>query len=246
VSTEPVLFVPDTHRPYHDKRAWSLMLKVAKALKPKTIAVIGDFADFFGVSSHSKDPRRALKLEAEIADVRVGLDELDALGAKRRVYIAGNHEDRLTRYLQDKAPELFDFVTIPGLLQLYERGWEYVPYRHHTRIGKLYLTHDVGNAGRNSTFKALDTYMHSVVTGHAHRLQYIVEGTAVGEWKVSAQFGWLGDVRQVEYMHRAVAMKNWSLGFGVGYHDKDTGCVYITPVPIVGYQCVVNGKKHAA
>jgi hypothetical protein len=59
MAIEPVLFVPDTHRPFHDRRAWRLFLTVARDLKPKTIVSIGDFADFFGVSSHSKDPRRA-------------------------------------------------------------------------------------------------------------------------------------------------------------------------------------------
>ena len=44
---EPVLIVPDTHRPFHNKRAWGLMLKVAEPLKPKHIVIIGDFADFY-------------------------------------------------------------------------------------------------------------------------------------------------------------------------------------------------------
>jgi hypothetical protein len=74
----------------------------------------------------------------------------------------------------------------------------------------------------------------------------VVEGNAVGEQKLSAQFGWLGDVTQVDYMHKAKALKNWALGFGVGYYDPSSGYSYLTPVPIVKYTCVVNGKFYKA
>ena len=222
------------------------MLKAAKAFRPKHLVVMGDFADFYSVSSHSKDPRRKGKLEEEVADVLTGLDQLDALGAKQKTFIAGNHEDRLRRYLQDKAPELFGLVDIPGVFGLKERGWRYIPYKAHDRLGKLHLTHDVGSAGRNATFAALDTYQHSILTGHAHRLQYIVEGNAVGEFKLSAQFGWLGDISKIDYMQRGKANKNWALGFGLGYLAPKSGLVYLTPVPIVKYTCVVEGRLFTA
>lgn len=241
-----MLIIPDTHRPYHDKRAWGLMLKVARQLKPETVVVLGDFADCFGVSSHSKDPRRAMRLDSEIEDVNLGLDELDSLKAKEKIFIAGNHEDRLQRFLQDSAPELFNLIDIPRLLKLKARGWEYVPYKSDTKVGKVHFTHDVGHAGRSSVFQCLDTFQHSNVTGHTHRLAYVVEGNALGEHKISAQFGWLGDVKQADYMHRAKANKNWALGFGIGYLDEASERVYLMPVPIVDYTCVVNGKLFKA
>lgn len=162
-----------------------------------------------------------------------------------RVHVTGNC-DRLRRYLQVKAPELFGLVSIPQLFQLKERGWTYVPYRNDYRIGKLYLTHDVGNTGRYSTYQALDSYQHSVVTAHLHRLSYVVEGNAVGEYKVGAQFGWLGEVNDLDYMHRIKARRNWTLGFGVGYLNPKSGVVYVQPVPIVKGTCVVGGKGFEA
>jgi predicted phosphodiesterase len=238
----PILIVPDTHCPYHDVRAWNLMMKAAKLLKPHTIVSIGDLADFYAVSSHSKNPLRARQLDEEIKGVTALLDQLDSLGAKERIYIAGNHEDRLTRYLQEKAPELFGVVGIPQLLRLKERGWTYVPYKHDHTIGKVTFTHDINAAGRTAIFKALDIYQDCIVTGHTHRLQYVVEGNAsTPHTRVSAAFGWLGDVTKVDYMHRASAQKNWALGFGYGYHDPETNYVYLIPVPIVRYTCLVNG-----
>lgn len=244
---ESVLIIADAHRPYHDQRAWDLMLEVGAAVKPTHLIVNGDLADFYAVSSHSKDPRRASQLDEELADVNVGLDQLDKLGAKNKLFVAGNHCDRLTRYLQDKAPQLFKMLDIPELFKLNKRGgWTYTPYKDDTKLGKLHVTHDVGTAGRYAAHKALDTFQHSVITGHTHRLCYVVEGNAVGEFKLSAQFGWLGDINKIDYMHKVVAKKNWALGFGVGHLNPATGVAYLTPVPIIPvkahYTCVVNGR----
>ena len=237
------LFVlPDVHRPYHDKRAYALALQALRAFKPDILVIIGDYADCYAISDHQKDPRRATQFAEEIADVNAGLDELDKLGIPEKLYIAGNHEDRLARYLQKKAPELHDLHTIPKMLKLRERGWTFVGYREHTRRGKLYLTHDVGVAGRYAVYRCLEAFEHSVVTGHTHRLAYVVEGNATGVRKVSAQFGWLGDIRQVNYMSQVKVIKDWCLGFGIGHLHPDTGVAYLTPVPIINYTCCVEGR----
>jgi hypothetical protein len=242
----PVLIVPDVHAPFHDEDAWQLMMEVARDLRPETIVVIGDLADFYAVSSHSKDPERVIGLVGEIAVARQKRAELDSLGAKTKIFCEGNHETRLGRYLRDKAPELFGIIDVPLVLELEENGWDFVSYRDHRRRGAVHYTHDTGASGRYAAFKSLDIYQHSVVTGHTHRLVYIVEGNAVGQAKVSASFGWLGDVTQIDYMHRAKAKKDWALAFGIGYEDSQTGHTFLVPVPIVEYRCVFNGKLYKA
>ena len=240
-----VLFVPDAHIPYENKAAWSLMMCAAEDFKPDIIVIAGDFADFKAVSSHLKDPKDHTRLKWEMTCAKERLDELDALDATIKVYVAGNHEDRLQRYLQEKAPALFDMLNVPETLGLEARGWTYVPYKEHTEVGALYVTHDVGTAGVNSARKALDTFMHSVVTGHSHRLQYIVEGDAVGGARVSATFGWLGDINEIDYMSRAQAGRSWALGFGIGYINPSNQAVHLVPVPIVLGSVVVEGKLYS-
>ena len=242
---EPILFVPDTHVPYHDKRAWRLMLAVARTLKPKHILVLGDFIDCYAVSSHSKSPDRARHLIAEVNCAKKCLAELRACAAPsaRCVFIAGNHEDRLGRYIADKAPELFGLVDIPSILDL-QPSWLYVPYKDTYRLGRLYATHDVGYAGRYGAQRLLDTFQHSVVGGHTHRLSYIVEANVVGEAHVAATFGWLGDFEKIDYMHRGKARKEWAHGFGIGWLDTQTGAVHIVPVPIVKGKVVVQGVRY--
>lgn len=239
---EKILFIPDTHVPYHDKDAFNLMLKAAKIFKPDHTIILGDFADFYGVSSHSKDPNRALKLKEEIEETKTALDLVINIGAKNNVFVAGNHEDRLERYLRDKAPELFNFISIQKILELKEKGFKYTPYKQAYKIGKLNITHDTGVAGRYAHYKALDTFQHNVLIGHTHRIGYAVEGDAQGSRHVTAMFGWLGDVNEIDYMNQVKARKDWSLGFGVGYMDIKTGVVYLVPIPIINGTCLLEGK----
>lgn len=238
----PGIIIPDCHHPYGDPKAWKLMMKAARILKPKWVVVLGDFGDFYAVSSFTKDPSRATQLDVEVLACNEYLDEVDALGCREKHFIAGNHEDRLERYLKAKAPELFETVKVERLFKLKERRWTYTPYREDLKLGAVYFTHDTGSTtGRLAAYKALDTYQHSIITGHTHRLVQVVEGNATGTQIVSAQFGWLGDIKQIDYMHKIKARKDWALGFGVGYR-RSNGFIYFAPVPLVEYSCVVEGR----
>lgn len=242
-----VFFVGDVHCPFHHKQAWKVVMDACEDFKPDIFVSLGDFVDFFSVSHWSKNPDRALSLSQEIDQAKALLDEVEErTPGARRIFVAGNHCDRLQRYLQDKAPELFEFIDVPKLLHLEGRGWEYVPYKQSIQIGKLHITHDVGSAGRYNAFKALDTFQAPIVTGHTHRLSYVVEGDATGGCQVSSQFGWLGDVEQVDYMHRVKARRDWALGFGYGYVDRKSGYAYLVPVPIVNGTAIVEGRLYSA
>lgn len=242
---EKILCIPDSHIPYHDKKAFALMLKAAKGFKPHHVVIMGDFIDCYAVSSHSKHPDRALKLKDEVDATKKALDDIKALGAKNNVFVAGNHEDRLERYLKDKAPEVFDYISIPKVLELKERGWKYVPYKQAYQLGKLNITHDTGTAGRYAHYSALDTYQSNVAIGHCHRLGYTVEGNAKGEKHMAATFGWLGDIDAVDYMHRIKVITDWTLGFGYGYLDTKTKNVYMVPTPIVDDTVMVEGVLYS-
>lgn len=241
-SLERILIIPDCHHPFVDKDAWNLLLKAGKSFKPDHCIILGDFADFFDVSSHSKDADRRFKLKEEMESTKKALDQVVDLGAKSNVFVAGNHEDRLSRFLQDSAPELRNFISVPKILELKEKGFLYVPYKQSYKIGKLNITHDTGTAGKYAHYKSMDVFQSNVVIGHTHRIGYAVEGNANGDRHVAAQLGWLGDVEQVDYLHRIKAIRDWSLGFGLGHMDTSTGIVYVTPVPIIKNTCLIEGR----
>lgn len=242
MTLERWLIIPDTHVPYHDRRAFKLAVESAVKLGIKNVALLGDFADFYAVSSHPKSPGRKADLQWEIDETNLALDYLDKKFRGKKKYVMGNHEWRLARYLGDKAPALaLRDMTVEGQFRLKDRGWESTPYKSDTKIGKLYLTHDTGRAGKYAHYAAQATYQGNVVIGHTHRLAWAVSGNARGKPHVTAQLGWLGDAKACDYMYRVVAATEWALGFGILYVEPN-GHVHLTPVPIVNYKCLIEGK----
>lgn len=242
MTLQRVLILPDTHAPYHDKKAWALVMRVAKSFQWHTVLLLGDFFDFYAVSDYDRDPERAFQLEDELAEARPLIKELTALPAKRRIITLGNHEERLERYLKQRAPHLWKTVLKKDELGLVEGDWEVIPYKKDTTIGRLYATHDVGRQG---ALQVLNMYQDNVVSGHDHQMTYVVRGNAKGVAHVSATFGWLGDIEQIDYAHRLKMSRDWVLGFGVGYLNPTNRFIYLQPVPLVEYTCVVEGRYFA-
>lgn len=241
------MVVPDVHRPFHSRKGWRVMVNVAEGWKPDGCTITGDFVDCLAVSFHERNLARRHDLAWEIEDANAGLDELDAaLGSKcEKRFVMGNHEYRLERYIAQKAAELFPFVKLEQLLRLKERGWKVTPYRQYVQVGKLKVSHEYGNAGPTAHVKAMADVLGNAVIGHTHHLGVDYTGNAVGESHVGASFGWLGDVEQVDYMHRAKANRNWHLGFGIARLEPD-GTAHIQAIPIIKGRCVVEGRLYSA
>ena len=234
------LIVPDAHVPYHDRRAWALMLQAARLIKPDRIVVLGDLLDFFCISSHDKRPDRKMSLDAEIEAGNAALDDLDSLGASERYFTAGNHENRLERLLMQRAPELFSMVKLSSLLRLSERGWTHVDYRKSLRVGSLLVTHDTDQAGLHANLHALRKAGRDAIIGHTHRMAQTYLGDADGIPCSGTMLGWLGDASAIDYRSEVSVRHEWSLGFGIA-SDLPSSKTVVQPIPIIGYQCVIDG-----
>jgi UDP-2,3-diacylglucosamine pyrophosphatase LpxH len=248
-----VLIIPDTHRPYHDKKAYALMIRIFKDIveKYKMIAdfeiyILGDYADFYSVSSHMKDPRVLTMLQDEIADVLAGLDELDYLFPfAKKVYIEGNHEYRLERYLCDKAPALFGITSTYHLLRFEVRpNWQFVKYSPNQQIevggSKLKARHEpLSSSAKATASKALC----SLVYGHIHRIEESHIVGLDGSNHVCFSVGWLGDKRKDEIFGFVKGHHQWQLGFGIVFIDPQTKYFYHQTAHILdNYSCLVGGK----
>lgn len=238
-SLETHIVVPDTHRPFHDERAEEVVHRVIEVIKPDEIDLMGDYADFFDISNFPKPPDRKHNLKSEVASVRRGLRVFEGHGVKRLNFITGNHERRLARYLGEKAPELYGLVDLETLLGL--EKWTVTPYNDHHIVGKFHLTHDCGYYGRRAHEQSRDAYEGNVGMGHNHTLAVSYKSNLKRSTHVGISFGWLGDVEQVDYLHRARAAA-WTLGFGVLTHEKKTGLVFAQAIPIIDYTAIVNGN----
>ncbi len=204
---------------------------------------MGDFGDFYASNRHPKDPNRSRDLSTEIDACNIARSQLDKLGAKEKIFIAGNHEDNLSRFLIEKAPELFNMVKVEKLLKLKENGWKYVPYKQYTRIGKIYFTHDTGAAGAVAHTRAAARFGSSVVIGHTHRCSINYSTTMAGKGHVAAMFGWGGDVDAATYMYK-VNTTDWALGFGTGLMEAN-GTMHLSAHPVIDYKVVVDGTLHS-
>lgn len=233
-----ILVIPDVHVPFHDKKAWNLTLNVIEKAKPDKVVIIGDFADFLAVSFFPKPPGRLNNLELEVEDVNEELDKLP----KGTVYMKGNHEHRLERYLAQKAPELFGLVECSRLFKIRERGWTMVEYMDHYILGKVLFAHDLGHAGKHAALNTLGAAGMCTVFGHTHRGGVHYGGTVNGEHRFALNVGWLGDYKKIDYVHRAKT-RDWQHGFGwINMDDK--GLAWATFVPIVNGKCVVDGREY--
>lgn len=245
MSLQKILLIPDAHVPFEDKTAFNLMLRMARKVRFDRIVILGDFADFLEVSFHAKTLGRRPGFKSEVDAVNWRLDQLDALGAKHKHYVAGNHEYRFDRYLAEKAPELAELpgMSVRELFRIKERGWTWTPYKNELRIGKLWVTHDEGTAGPLACIRARSTYEGNVAIGHCHAATVAYRGNARGEVHVGASFGWLGDAKTVDYMH-AVKARQWTHGVGVACMEPN-GTVHLQAVPIIRGKMCVFGELYS-
>jgi len=227
------------------------MLTVAKDIDVDAIYLLGDYADFYAVNGHGpKHPKLPQMLVDEVNAVNAGLDELDFLFPDaKKTFIQGNHEYRLERYLQNRAPELFGLIDCQTLFKLNSRpGWSWVKYgpNQRTRVlnSKLYARHEpLGNSAKLTASRALC----SLVYGHIHRIE---ESHMVGidhTNHVSFSVGWLGDRRKDEIYNYIKGTYQWQLGFGLVWVHPKTGYFYHHKIHILdNLTCMVNGKRYAA
>jgi hypothetical protein len=248
------LIIPDTHRKWHHVKAYNLMLEVAKHVGVDEVVILGDYADFYFASGHGpKHPKLLNTTVEEVASVNEGLDELDKLfpDAKKK-YIEGNHENRLTRFCQNKCPELFGYVDAKHLFKIHERpGWTWINYGPNQRTqvlgSKLYARHEpFGTSAKATAARALC----SVVYGHIHRIESSFVVGLDGSEHIAFSVGWLGDKRKDEIFGYVKGHAQWQLGFGLVYASAQTGMFYPQPIHIIDrggrVSCVVSGKRFVA
>ncbi len=243
-SLEPIykiMVCPDAHHPYVDQTAWQVFLKALQTVKPDELVIIGDFLDMLSVSAHPKKPKDEKKTKTEVDAGNYALDEIQSVYKGKIVFIFGNHESRLSRYISSRAPELDDLLNLEDSLRLSERGIEYVPYGEIYRVGELAFTHDVGRCGVNAARQSLQDFGDNLVFGHSHRASVVYGGTVEGKTHVCMNVGWLGDYDAIDYRNRHTAKREWQHGFGLVYQDY-LGVSYCNLIPIINGSCIVDGK----
>lgn len=234
------LHVPDVHAPNHNARAFNLMLEVAKDFKPDEVVIYGDFFDAYSVSFHSKNPLKTYQtIEHELEDSRPVLYKLaQTVPRAKLVFLCGNHELRIQRYLRAYAPMLSRSVNLEDLLKL-PRGTRFYPYGKKNRhfMGKLMATHGT-LYNKHVAHSMLAKYGCSISFGHTHRSQEYNSINVHGDRLKAITFGWLGDIEQAgEYIDDVA---DWVTAFGISYHFPNGDFTWQT-IEIQNNRLVFNG-----
>ena len=213
------LVLADIHIPYHDNAAIVAALKFGREQKCDGVLLLGDVVDAYQLSYFCRDPRNRGPVD-EIANVKQFLQTVkQALRPKAIVWRGANHEQRLERYLMQRAPELFpaiaDCVSWRSLCGLDELGIQWIRWQNPIRVGKLTLLHGDEwsggfytpvNPARTAFLKSLEC----VVIGHLHRTSEHTTRTLLETTITCWSLGALCNLRP-EYR----PLNDWNHGCGI-------------------------------
>jgi predicted phosphodiesterase len=190
------LVIPDLQTPYHDTRSLAAVEKLMKDYRFDGIVYLGDFLDFDAISSHNIGWLRLVEGKRLLDDYAVAakiLDRHQSIIRKKNknarfVVLEGNHEYRLTRFI-DANPSMEGMIEVPVALDFKRRGIQWVPFWSKGevfRVGKAMFLH-----GRfvndHHAKKTVQRYGYSCFYGHTHDVQtysaemYGTDTTLVGQ-----------------------------------------------------------------
>lgn len=153
--------------------------------QPDYVVLIGDFLSMNCLSEWDRNKRAKMENKRYILEVQAGRRALEFMGADgahstHYIYIEGNHENRLSRYL-DHDPTFEGLVDLPSDLALKHRYVHWVPYKSCWELNGVNFTHiPISSNGKaignpNVAQKALRLFSSSVVFGHTHTLDHAAE-----------------------------------------------------------------------
>lgn len=241
---ERSIVISDLHIPYQDKRACNKVLKFIEYFKPDKIFINGDLIDCMDISSFDKPLERHKDLSEEIEEAKDFLMKLRFSNLKSSIiYIFGNHEFRLDKYLAKNARELYGLKGLTLEEQLDLKTLDITPYNNHTKenfyqYGKLLIGHwnKVCKYGGFTAKNLLEDKGMSIIQAHTHRLGSSYKRDFDGQ-KGGWEGGCLCDL-DPNYCNRP----NWQLGFITIHKDKKSDQFKVTPVEIIDYRIIYGNK----
>jgi len=170
-----VAYISDVHFPSEDRKAYAKAISVVKEINPTRIILGGDILDLDDVSSFAK---KSVTQEKTLHDVEYACEKLtelrDLFPKAQFDFLPGNHENRLDKFIMQKAPELKGFLDLNTLLKC--KKLKIKMYAHNTvlRIGKLNYAHGDNWPGgwgmANPARSIYDKCKDNIIFGHFHRI----------------------------------------------------------------------------
>lgn len=246
---ETTLVFGDVHGIYVDLHCWDIVKQIIKDLKPNKVIINGDFIDFYGISKFDKDPNRQDNLQDEIDQAVNLLQQLRCIFKGEIIYIEGNHEARMRKYLWAKAPELSSLrgLSIEELLCLDKFNIQYIESKGKSayyNLGKIKIGHfDVAlQESAASEKKLVLKYADTIIQGHTHRLGKFYKSFGTEDKLVVGVGSGCCCQLDPEYC----SDPNWMQGLVVISKIVDKNRYHIQDVPIIKHQTLFNNKLYEA
>lgn len=234
----------DGQVPYHDPRAFSLFCEFVRveALEGRPFTHVVNLGDEWDAEQFStnfaRDPRAVERIRRDRDTVRGRFVRIrEAVGPDAEiVWVEGNHEFRLYRYLRDKAPEVLMLLTegdedphVPTILKL-DTEVKYVSpygeaYQHKFGRNESFLFKHGDAVGVYAAKKELETVGASGMSGHTHRFQVAAltkqAGSQSAWWSLPAMCNIRGTQCPPGYMNGS-GYRQWQQGFAdIWFGDRD-------------------------
>ncbi len=221
--TGKVGILSDIHVPYHDETALRAAVDHLQAERVECLLLNGDWADFYSISRHEKNPKhRNFKNE-----LHAGRELLKWLRQEfpvaRIVAKLGNHEERWEKWLWEHAPEISDdpIMGIDNWYGFHNLGIDLVADKRIVLAGALPILHghEKGNGISSPVNQARGAFMrlhHTVLEGHGHRTSTHSEPDMMGRETVCFSTGCLCDMRPAY-----ARLNKWNHGAAVVHVHAD-------------------------
>ena len=275
---ETAVTISDIHIPYEDEQALAAACSFLKELQPNVVFVNGDVNDFQDISRFAGSPLDFIsdkdaanfknlivegqngsskflkpRLQREFEKIFAFFKLLRELCPNARiVWIFGNHEYRLQRYVEENASALAgvrkpggkeEILSLMDITRVRELGVEVVYsglIESYTTYGGLLVGHFYRvNAKSAYTARNLLQKKHqSLVQPHVHRVGAHYKTRLDGKVLVAVEQGCLCQLNP-HYMQNP----NWQHGFVVIHKKKNSDRFYLQPIHIVDGAFLFGGKR---
>jgi hypothetical protein len=113
---ELVVAAGDFQFPFEDPEVYASFLTFLATEKPDRIVLTGDILDLTAVSSYDKDPRLGMPVQEELTHAHRRLAEIRASAGPEAqiIFLYGNHEARLSKWIAKRAPDLVGLLNGNG------------------------------------------------------------------------------------------------------------------------------------
>lgn len=240
-----VILLGDLHRPFHDQKTLAAVERFWTAFKPNLEIYAGDIADLYTISQYDKNPSRRFRLQDEFDETAAWLESRVKANSARRIFINGNHEDRLRRWLWRYGHELNSLrcMEIADQFRLKELGFEHLDYGSVVDLLGYRVEHG---------FKTTQSKAYPLNTS---RWMAIATGSSglCGHTHHFSMYSWTDARGSHSYIENGCLCRmdmeyspfpNWQHSFSIGTVHRNK--LHLTPVPIYpGHGFRAEGEFYA-